>query len=147
MRFATVAGALCAVLSLTDARAARVSAEPASKMTGAMTMMKTPLTVPLNAQNGSGESGTATLRDTAKGLVVALSLKNGTGLQAAHIHPGGCAAPNPKPAFALHTVMNGRSTTTIPKVTIGELLGKNSINVHKSTSDFAYVSCGAIAKK
>ena len=114
---------------------------------GAMMMMKAPLTVPMKALNGSGEAGSAVLRDTPKGLVVTIHIKGAKGPQPAHIHKGSCAKLDPKPEYALHNVVNGMSVTTVKGVTIGELLGKSAINVHKSLTDLpTYVSCGDVAK-
>ncbi|BDE05130.1 hypothetical protein WPS_04060 [Vulcanimicrobium alpinum] len=110
-----------------------------------MTMMTKPLAVTMAAQNGSGETGAAMLRDTARGLVVTVHLKNAKGPQPMHLHKGTCAKLDPKPAYALHNVVNGMSVTTVPGVTIGELRGKFAINAHKSTTDIAtYVSCGDV---
>ncbi len=115
--------------------------------TGGMMMMKAPLTVPMKALGGSGETGSAVLRDTAKGLVVTIHIKNAKGPQPAHIHKGSCAKLDPKPEYPLHNVVNGMSVTTVPGVTIGELIGKSAINVHKSLTDIpTYVSCGDVAK-
>jgi hypothetical protein len=112
---------------------------------GGMMMMKTPETVTMKAQNGSGENGTATLKDTPKGLIVTIHIKNAKGPQPAHIHEGSCANLNPKPEYPLHNVINGMSVTTVKGVTIGELNGKAAINVHKSLTDIpTYVSCGDI---
>ena len=112
---------------------------------GGMMMMKTPETVTMKAQNGSGENGTATLRDTPKGLVVTIHIKNAKSPQPAHIHEGSCAKLNPKPEYPLHNVINGVSVTTVKGVTIGELNDKAAVNVHKSLTDIpTYVSCGDI---
>ncbi len=114
---------------------------------GGMAMMKTPLKVALKALNASGEIGTAVLKDTKKGLVVTLHIKNAKGPQPAHIHKGTCAKLDPKPEYPLHNVVNGMSVTTVPGVTIGEIIGKSAINVHKSLTDIpTYVSCGDVAK-
>lgn len=122
-----------------------IAAPPA--MPGGM-MMKAPQSVAMKAQNGSGETGTATLRDTKNGLVVTIHIKNAKGPQPAHIHQGSCAKLNPKPEYPLHNVVNGMSVTTVKGVTIGELKGKTAINVHKSLTDIpTYVSCGDIAHR
>ena len=114
---------------------------------GGMTMMKAPMTIKMNEQNGSGENGTAVLHDTKKGLVVTLHLKNAKGPQPVHIHMGSCAKLNPAPKYPLHNVVNGMSVTTVPGLTIGEIIGKTAINAHKSLTDIpTYVSCGDIAK-
>lgn len=111
-----------------------------------MMMMKKPVTIQMMAQNGSGETGTAVLHDTKGGLVVTLHLTSAKGPQPAHIHMGSCAKLDPKPKYPLHNVVNGRSVTTIPNVTIGEIAGKMAINVHKSPTDIpTYVSCGDVA--
>lgn len=112
---------------------------------GGMMMMKTPESITMKAQNGSGETGTTTLKDTPKGLVVTIHIKNAKGPQPAHIHQGSCANLNPKPEYPLHNVINGMSVTTVKGVTIGELNGKSAINVHRSLTDIpTYVSCGDI---
>ncbi|HTD37200.1 MAG TPA: hypothetical protein VK669_06790 [Candidatus Limnocylindrales bacterium] len=114
---------------------------------GGMAMMKAPLKVALKELNGSGESGTAILRDTKAGLVVMLTLTGSKGIQPAHIHKGSCAKLDPKPWYPLKNVINGKSTTTVPGVTIGEIIGKSAINVHKSLKDLpTYVACGDVAK-
>jgi hypothetical protein len=113
-----------------------------------MMMVKAPLTIPMKALNGSTESGTASLSDSAKGLVVTIHIKNAKGPQPAHIHKGSCAKLDPKPEEALHNVVNGMSVTTLPGLTIAKLLATpHAINVHKSLTDIpTYVSCGDIAK-
>jgi len=111
-----------------------------------MTMMKKPVTIQMMAQHESGETGTAVLHDTKRGLVVTLHLKSAKGPQPAHIHMGSCAKLNPVPKYPLHNVVNGMSVTTIPGLTIGEIAGKMAVNVHKSLIEIpAYVSCGDVA--
>lgn len=111
-------------------------------------MAKPPLTIPLAAQNSSGESGTATLTQTGAGLKVVVSLDHATGSQPTHIHEGTCAKLNPAPKWPLENTVNGKGTTTLAGVTIAQLLaGKYAINVHKSATDLKdYVACGAIAQ-
>jgi hypothetical protein len=113
-----------------------------------MMAAKSPLNVAMKELNGSGENGNATLRDTPKGLVVTIHIKNAKGPQPAHIHKGTCAKLDPKPEEALHNVVNGMSVTTVPGITIAKLLATpHAINVHKSLTDIpTYVSCGNIAK-
>ena len=105
------------------------------------------VTVTMNAQNGSGEDGSATLTQTGDGVEVNIMLKNGTAAgQPAHIHPGTCANLNPAPQYMLTSVTNGMSKTMVKGVTLAQLTsGSFAINVHKSTADLGtYVSCGDI---
>jgi hypothetical protein len=114
---------------------------------GAMIANPHQLSVPLKEQNGSGESGTAMLKDTPGGLSVVLSLHGGTAApQPAHIHKGYCPKIDPKPEYALSPVVEGKSTTMIKGVTIAMLLKtKNAINVHESAKNLPkYVACGSI---
>ena len=105
------------------------------------------ITITLNAQNNSGESGTATLTDLGNGQTkVVLDL--GAGLadpQPAHIHPGTCANLNPKPEYPLTNVVNGKSETIV-KVSLADLTKEAyAINVHKSAAEVAvYTACGDI---
>jgi hypothetical protein len=108
-----------------------------------------PVTVKLQAQNGSGETGTATLTQKGSDVVVHLTITKGTGdAQPAHIHPGTCANLDPKPKYPLTNVVDGESLTTIKGVKLADLeTGAFAINVHKSTSDLKdYVACGDIPK-
>jgi hypothetical protein len=140
----TAAIALAATVSIS---AQGTGGSPGHGHMGAMTMMKAPLTIPLKELNGSGESGTAVLRDTKAGLVVTLTLKGGKGIQPAHIHKGTCEKLDPKPWYPLKNVINGKSKTTLPGETIGEIIGKSAVNVHKSLKELpVYVACGNVAK-
>jgi hypothetical protein len=104
--------------------------------------------VTLNAQNGSGEDGTATLVQGDGTLTVTISVKNGTTApQPAHIHTGTCAKLGGV-AYGLTNVVSGKSTTVLKGVSLPSLqTGGFAINIHKSTDDLGtYVSCGAIPK-
>lgn len=103
------------------------------------------ITVNLSAQNGSGQSGTATLVETnGKSVTVTFNL---TGApkdisQPAHIHMGTCAKLGAI-KYPLTNVINGKSTTTLD-VNFGQLKSDLplAINVHKSTiQSNVYVSC------
>jgi hypothetical protein len=105
------------------------------------------LTVTLNAQNSSGEAGTAVLTQTADGVQVVVTLKGApAAAQPAHIHVGPCAKLTPAPTWPLTSLINGTSTTVVKGITIDQLLKTPyAINVHKSTSDLGtYVACGDI---
>ncbi len=105
------------------------------------------LTVALHEQNGSGESGTATLTQTGSDVTVVISLKGApTTAQPVHIHDGTCADLKGV-VYPLTNVVGGSSTTVVKGVTIDKLLaGTLAINVHESAEDIAkYVACGNIA--
>jgi Cu/Zn superoxide dismutase len=138
----------CAVAALSVAAiAATVPAVAADNMSSSM-MAASSMTVKLTAQNGSGESGTAVLKDVTGGVSVVIALKGAPATaQPAHIHTGSC----PKPGdvkFPLTNVVNGASKTTVKGTTIAALLASPmSINVHESAADLQkYVACGDIAK-
>lgn len=138
---------ISAVLGAVLVASALPSAAPAAQKKGATMSSKMSMSqsVTMKAQNNSGETGTATLKDTAKGVVVTIHIKGAKGPQPAHIHKGSCAKLDPKPEYPLHNVINGMSITTVPGVTIAKLSGKTAINVHKSLTDIpTYVSCGDI---
>jgi len=104
------------------------------------------VTVELAEQNGSGESGTATLTAEGEQTRVALDLSNpASDSQPAHIHAGTCANLDPAPAFALPNVENGSSEATVD-VTLDELTsGDYAVNVHKSNDEAdVYVACAEI---
>lgn len=107
------------------------------------------MTVDIHAQNGSSESGTATLTQVGPDVTVVISLKGAptTTPQPAHIHDGTCA--NLKGvAYALTNIVGGASTTTVSGVTIDKLVGGTyAINVHESAANLGkYVACGDIVK-
>jgi len=104
------------------------------------------LTVDLATQNGSGETGTATLTPMGSRTKVALDVSGGPmAAQPAHIHKGTCAKLDPTPAYPLQNVAEGKSVTTV-NVALPDLKkGSFAINVHKSETDLAtYVACGNI---
>lgn len=108
------------------------------------------LSVALQAENGSGESGTATLTQMGSDVKVVVSLKGApaTTPQPAHIHDGTCADIKGV-AYPLTNVVGGSSTTTVKDVTIDKLVGGTyAINVHESTANLGkYVACGNIVAK
>jgi hypothetical protein len=101
--------------------------------------------VKLEAQNNSKETGTATLTSDGDSTKVVLDVKGGEGTQPTHIHKGTCAKLDPKPAFPLSPVVNGKSETTV-KASMKDLTsGGYAINGHKSAQDLkTYVFCGDI---
>lgn len=106
-------------------------------------------TVNLGAQNGSGQTGTATIVDKGTGVLVTVTVSNEPkgASEPTHIHLGTCSKLNPAPWKPLSNTVNGVSTTTVPGVTVAQLTGKTkyAINLHKSLKQISvYVSCGGI---
>lgn len=105
------------------------------------------VTVQMKALNNSGETGTATLTQEAKGVKVEVSIKGAPAAsQPTHIHPGTCSKLNPAPEAPLSPLDNGKSVTMLSGKKLSDFTGgKFSINVHKSSNDLkTYVSCGEI---
>jgi hypothetical protein len=107
-------------------------------------------TTKLEPQNASGESGTATLtKEGANKTKVMLEVKGAPSgaSQPVHIHKGSCAKLDPKPAYPLSPVVNGKSETTVNASLDSLEKGGYAINGHKSAQDVAtYVFCGDISK-
>ena len=106
------------------------------------------VTVPLHAVNGSGQEGVATISAVSdQETRVVIQLAGGAVMpQPAHIHAGVCSGIDPKPAYPLDDVVNGRSETTLPipmaRIVEGAYF---AINVHKSAAEIdVYVACGDI---
>jgi hypothetical protein len=107
------------------------------------------VTIVMNAQNGSGESGVATLLAVAgdnTSVTIQLNGENTTGKQPAHIHVGPCTKLGAV-KYPLSDVVLGKSVTIVD-APLGSLTGGNlAVNVHESAADIGkYVSCGNIAK-
>jgi hypothetical protein len=107
----------------------------------------TPVRIPLDAMNGSGETGVAILTADGAKTTVELQMKGGAGdPQPAHFHTGTCDNYAPRPLYPLRAVVHGVSTTTldvpIEKLAAGDLV----LNVHKSFDDIATIVSCAIAK-
>ncbi len=106
-----------------------------------------PMTVKLEPQNNSGESGTATLTAAGKQTKVSIEITGQpAGVnQPVHIHKGTCDKLDPKPTYPLKPVVNGKSVSTV-KASMDDLMtGGFAINGHKSTKDIKdYVFCGNI---
>jgi hypothetical protein len=106
------------------------------------------LTVKMVAENGSGETGTATLTQVEDGVRVAVKLDNPPKdtPQPTHIHVGTCANINKAPEYPLANTVDGAGVATVKGITLADLMkSPYAINVHKSGTDLAtYVSCGDI---
>jgi hypothetical protein len=114
---------------------------------GTYAQLAKPVTVQLQEQNGSGESGTATLSDMGNGQThVVVTMANApTVAQPIHIHKGTCATLDPVPTYPLTSVANGQSDTTVAVSLDTLTAGTYAINVHKSATEASvYVACGNI---
>ncbi|HYW53515.1 MAG TPA: hypothetical protein VFF00_01480 [Candidatus Elarobacter sp.] len=106
-----------------------------------------PVRIPLDAMNGSGESGVTILTPQGGKTLVELQMKGGKGdPQPAHFHTGTCDKYAPRPLYPLRSVVKGESVTTldvpIDKLIAGDLV----VNVHKSFDDIATIASCAVAK-
>jgi hypothetical protein len=104
----------------------------------------------LEAQNNSGESGTAKLSKAGDNQTkVTLDVKGAPAgvSQPVHIHKGSCDKLDPKPAYPLSPLVNGKSETTVNASLDSLEKGGYAINGHKSAQEAStYVFCGAIGK-
>jgi hypothetical protein len=104
------------------------------------------LQINMGQQNNSGQAGNASVTDAKGGANVTINLeKEPKGAsEPAHIHQGTCAKLDPAPWKPLTSVVDGKSFTHIPGLTVAQIKkGKYAINVHKSANDLkTYVSCG-----
>jgi Cu/Zn superoxide dismutase len=109
-----------------------------------------PVTVQLQPQNSSGESGTAMLTDTGDGKTKVTVNVTGqpAGSQPMHIHKGTCASLDPKPAFPLPALTGGKSEATVNVAVDALQKEKYAVNGHKSAQEASvYVFCGDIPAK
>ncbi|MDQ2858000.1 MAG: hypothetical protein M3R53_05025 [Candidatus Eremiobacteraeota bacterium] len=101
--------------------------------------------IAIGEQNGSGQTGHASLKQVGNDMQVTLDLDHASKMaEPAHIHKGTCAKLDPVPAFPLKPVTNGKSVTTVHGFTFGMVKkGHYAINVHKSAAALkSYVACG-----
>ena len=106
-----------------------------------------PVTFPLTPQSNSGESGTATLTEEGAKTKVVIAVTGAPAgvAQPLHVHKGTCAKLDPKPAYGLTTLTNGKSETTIDVPLRTLQTGGFAINGHKSAQEAStYVFCGNI---
>lgn len=106
------------------------------------------LVVPLQAMNGSGENGTATLTAQGDKTLVVISLSNGSATrQPSHLHSGTCDDYTPRPSYGLSDVIGGESRTLVSarfdKLVNGSLI----VNVHHSYDDIATQSACGVVKR
>lgn len=106
------------------------------------------VSIVVNEQNASGESGIATISESDGKVVVNLKL-TGASTQApqpAHFHKGTCEVPGDV-IYPLTNVVNGESQTTL-EVDMATLNSELPLilNVHKSKDEISvYTSCGEVS--
>ena len=104
------------------------------------------LRLELTEQNGSGQSGTATLTGLSNERTrIVMELSNAPAVpQPAHVHPGPCDDLG-DPVAGLTNVVAGRSETTVP-LSFAELRrGGLVVHAHKSEREFSIsVACAPI---
>lgn len=103
----------------------------------------------LQEMNNSGEVGTATVYDRGPATSIVINLKGQPAgrRQPAHLHRGkACdSSVDPKPAYPLNDVVNGRSSSGVD-LPVGRVLSGNYVViVHASAQNMnRYVSCGQL---
>src|SRR5690349_3091630 len=107
-----------------------------------------PITVQLGAQNGSAQTGTATLTPMGDQTQVVINLPAGPAgasvEQPVHIHDGACPTPG-KVIWPLTNLKEGKSTTMVNAKLSDIADGKHAINAHKSAAEASvYTSCGNV---
>jgi hypothetical protein len=104
--------------------------------------------VPIQAENGSNQTGVATLTPTSDGKTkVDIQMKGepDSATEPAHIHKGPCKTLNPKPSYALTSVSGGKSSTVVDASLSDLQAGTYAINLHESGAAIQnYVACGDI---
>jgi hypothetical protein len=98
-------------------------------------------------RDGSRESGRVIFTPLGRRTKVVLELRGrasqGSEPRPAHIHIGSCAELEPRPAYLLAAVAEGKSTSTVA-VTLSDLrAGSFAVDVHESTAQSGmYAACG-----
>ena len=108
-----------------------------------------PVTVQLTPQNNSGESGTATFTEQGAKTKVTVAVAGAPAgvAQPLHVHKGTCAQLDPKPAYGLAALTDGKSETTIDVSLAALQAGGFAVNGHKSAAEVnTYVFCGNVPK-
>jgi hypothetical protein len=109
----------------------------------------------LQEENGSGRSGTATLKRGRKRFTVVLALDDESGSYHAHIHDVTCTRYRGMKGFdarlgtvvqTLNTVLAGTSRTAVTVPLRKYTNGGSSINVHLYEPPFDVVACGDVPK-
>jgi hypothetical protein len=106
----------------------------------------TTVSLELTEQNGSGQSGTATLTPVGDERTrIVMELSNPPAVpQPAHVHPGPCNDLG-DPVAGLANVVRGRSETTVPLSLAQLRRGDLVVHAHKSEREYSIsVACAPI---
>ena len=105
------------------------------------------VTLALDEQNDSGQSGTATLTEVDSTIEVVLSLSAGTSeTDIVHIHSGQCGDTLGGVVHTLTSFVGGSGdSTTIVEATLASVQdGDHAINAHDASDASIYTACGNI---
>ena len=104
------------------------------------------VTIALNEDNDSGQSGWATLTARGDDTEVVLSLSEGAMVtELVHIHSGGCGPDLGGIEHSLTNFADGRSMTLLEGVSFKSLFtGNFAINAHNPQDHSVYAACGNI---
>lgn len=104
------------------------------------------LTVALDEQNASGQSGWATLTARGSKTEVVLNLSAGAmESEAVHIHSGSCGNTTlGSVVYSLTNIANGASSTSVDATLASLRAGNMAINSHKKGAASVYTTCGNI---
>lgn len=114
------------------------------------TQISTQITIQLNKEGNSGQSGTAVFKGVNGKVTVALNL-TGTPkgvVQPAHIHDGLCPGAGAT-KYSLTSLIDGESETTL-NVSLKKFLSQLplAVNIHKSVAEAGeYIACGNLIAK
>jgi hypothetical protein len=106
-------------------------------------MSQDTLTVNMGALNGSRQTGSASIGDAKRGVVVEVQLQNApAAAQPAYLARSTCTPPSRRPWHALQPVVRGKSRSYVPGIDIGRIKqGRYSLVVLASRAGKP-VSCG-----
>lgn len=114
------------------------------------TQIPTQITIQLNEEGNSGQSGTATFKGVNGKVMVTLNLSGAPKgvAQPTHIHGSLCPGTDAS-KYSLTSLIDGKSETTL-NVSLEKFLSQLplAVNIHKSVAEAGkYVACGNLIAK
>lgn len=114
------------------------------------TKIPTQITIQLNKEGNSGQSGTATFEGVNGKIKATINLAGSPKgvVQPAHIHGGLCPGAGAT-KYSLTSLIDGKSETTL-NISLEKFLSQLplAVNIHKSVAEAGeYVSCGNLIAK